>query len=171
MAKSLEVMAAKNISHKSIILGGMSAGANLAALILLDKDELNNMSLSQNKFAGIMLFGGPLNLDAMARTPLLRAYAGSRKESTFQKASPFYHLKEKKSLPVLIIHGTKDGLVHYNNSSTFYNKLQDLGFPKVNFHTLESGTHLDSGRWVFNEPPATIWLDNWLNFDEEQHYN
>ncbi len=164
--KSLEIMASKKIAHKKIILGGMSAGANLAGLILLDKGELEKMSLSQNKFAGLMLFGGPLNLYKMARTPLLFAYAGPRKSTSFNKASPFYHLNENLDLPILIVHGTKDGLVHYHNSTTFHEKLQDLSFQKVTFHTIESGTHLDAGKWVFNDPPVNKWLNKWLFFDK-----
>ena len=100
----------------------------------------------------------------MDRTPLLRAYAGPRKSPTFNKASPLFHLSEKLSLPILIVHGTKDGLVHYRNSTTFFNKLQELSYLKVSFYTLESGTHLDAVKWVFNEPPVTKWLDEWLNF-------
>jgi len=165
--KSLELMAKKNIGHKKIILGGMSAGANLAALILLDKEELEKIPFSQNQFSGLMLFGGPLNLDEMAKTPLLRAYAGPRESPSFQKASPFFHLNEKLSLPIFMVHSTKDGLVHYRNSYTFYKKLQDLCIQKISFHTIESGTHLDAGRWVFDELPVSRWLDEWLEIDDE----
>ncbi len=159
-----KVLESKNLGHKDFLVGGMSAGANLAALVKYDQEELQKISLAQDKIAGLMLFAGPLNLHEMDRTPLLYAYAGSSSSSNFHKASPIQFLEQQHShCPVLMVHGTKDGLVRYKNSTSFYEALQNDQNGDIVFHTIRDGTHLDAGKWLFQHEPTKTWVQDWLN--------
>jgi dipeptidyl aminopeptidase/acylaminoacyl peptidase len=48
--------------------------------------------------------------------------------STIESASPLTYARST-SAPVLLVHGTKDSLVHHEQSVRFHEKLQSLGVP------------------------------------------
>ncbi len=160
--KILEIMKAEGLSDKRVLLGGISSGGNLAALLAFDRSILVGSGLRQDIFSGVFLLGAPLHLNGMWKSPPLRMLAGKRSGELFRKASPMYHIRPGESLPTLILHGDKDGLVEYDSNVAFYEKLREEGAKDVRLVTLPDGMHLDSASWCFKEHPSHKILLDWL---------
>jgi len=71
LKKVYEIMQTKNILDKKIILGGMSSGGNLAALLFLDHSLLENTGFTPTHFVSAFLCGAPLSLADMTESFLL----------------------------------------------------------------------------------------------------
>ena len=162
LLKIIEIMRAEGLEDKKIILGGISSGGNLAALLAFDRSILKKAGLSQDIFSALFLLGSPLNLNGMWKSPPLRMLAGKRNGKVFKKASPIFHLQARESLPTLILHGEKDGLVEYASTVSFYEKMKQEGAKDVWFETLPEGNHLDSASWCFENHPSHKILLDWL---------
>lgn len=159
LKKTSTVLASKDLGHKKIILGGLSSGGHLAGLLAYDENIWSNLKISRDRLAGIMLLAAPLDFSSMAPTPVLWRLAG-RKGSDFSKrASPVTYVNQGDEKPVLIVHGTKDGLVNYKGSISF---LEKRGAQSLVFHTIKNGTHLDAGYWVFEEGDTREAVLKWL---------
>jgi len=160
--KIRSVMAEEGIFNKKIIAAGMSAGGNLAALLAYDRVTLNEMKTDPNIFVGILLLAAPLDLSRMQATPVRWSYAGRVGEEMFAKASPISYLQEEETLPVLAIHGTRDGLVAFESAQVFMDRLKEKQRENYKFHVLENGTHLDTGSWNFFDNKLRQLIVNWL---------
>ncbi|MEM9822002.1 MAG: alpha/beta hydrolase [Bacteroidota bacterium] len=147
---------------RKIILGGISAGANLAALLLHDRQALEQLGLDDRIFQGMMLFGAPLDLSKMADTFVLRLYAGQRGSEQFKAASPIEHLQQPSPQPVRCVHGDRDGFVNYRSAKAYCQKRQQLNCGPTLFHTIPQGTHLDAGSWNFFDDELRKVLVAWL---------
>lgn len=150
------------LSPKKIILCGNSAGGNLAALALLDKQVLASKGHSSDQFAAIALFAAPLDLDAMWPSPPLLMVTNWKKKEVYDLANPICHLEESVKIPVLIVHGNKDGIVEFATSTNFYKKLVEKGGTNIRFECLQNGLHLDSASWCFPNHPSSVIFKNWL---------
>ncbi len=150
----------------SIVLGGMSSGANLVALMHYDQKNLQEVGWQQNQFKGIFLCGGPLDLSKMWQSPSLCFLGRSFRKNALLKASPSHYIATKESTPFLCIHGTKDGFVEYKASAAFVEQLKKVQHENISFHTIEGGTHLDIGSWVHTNNEIRKLLKEWvLKFD------
>lgn len=149
--------------NRKMILGGMSAGGNVAALLLYDKESLKSIGFDRSRFAGIMLHGAPLDLKEMAATPLLYCYAGWKTSTSFAKASPISFLNKEDDIPTLVIHGAKDGMVAFASAENFLAKTHSLQFKNTTSLILKNGTHLDVGRWSFAENQSARLIRTWLS--------
>lgn len=149
-------------NDKKIILGGMSAGGHLAALILYDLEQLSLTGFTPNDFAGIFSLAGPLQLSSMDRTPILWFLAGDRNGELFAKANPYNYIQEGQNTPLLIIHGDKDGIVTYPAAADFYAKMENVNPGVSHMCTLENGSHLDVAKWVYENDKPQEWLLDWL---------
>ncbi|MEM1320558.1 MAG: alpha/beta hydrolase [Bacteroidota bacterium] len=146
LKKGVEILREQGMEDFRIVLGGMSAGGNLVALLLYDRQRLAQLGFDQQLFSGIMLFGAPLDLKTMYWTPPLWLFAGSKGSPQFQQASPINYLQEDEQTPVLCYHGTRDGMVAIAGS---YNFIQKLPPAIVTFYPIEGASHLDLGSWNF----------------------
>ena len=162
LKKIKEIMETRGIGDQKIILGGMSAGGNLVALMCYDRSALATLGYSQDMFAGLLLCGAPLNLNQMSPSPVLWAYAGSQSSPTFQQANPIEHLSSEESIPVLCLHGKKDGLVQYPSAASFIKKIKTIQSNNVEMITIKEGTHLDVGSWNFHDNELRRQLTAWL---------
>lgn len=160
--KVREVMEKEGLENQKIILSGMSAGANLAALLAYDRQSLKEMNRSQSDFEKILLMGAPLDLSQMSASPVLYAYAGMPSSASFKNASPITHLQSEETLPILMIHGTADGLVPYHSSKTFAEALATRQSENIEFFTIEGGTHLDTGSWNFFDNELRKKVEEWV---------
>lgn len=121
-------------------LGGISAGAHLAAVLALQTD------LWQGRYwrvtpAKILLCAGPLCLTDLWPGAVFGRYV---------HLDPFRLLGQAAFQPAWqLLHGTADGMVPYHHSRRFCEKLVSLGH-QTSLLTLPDGTHLDSGRWMFD---------------------
>jgi len=166
-----KVMLHQNILDKKIVLGGLSAGGHLVSLILYDRAFHEKIAWSQDQFGGIFVCGTPLNLAMMRDSLLLRQFAGKRDEDSFRQANPIEHMQSNENLPLLFIHGTKDGMVEYEASISFIEKLEQINPPIVTKMVLPKGTHLDSGRWVYRNDEVRKTILTWLETSCKEHNN
>ena len=162
--KEMEEM---GIENYKIILGGTSAGGNLAALLAYDQEGLKTLNTDSTIFSGILLFGAALDLSLMYPSPVRWFYAGSATEPDFKKASPINYLQEEETLPTLIVHGTKDGLVAFRSAEAFIKKLAKRQQENLTVQILEEGTHLDVGSWNFFDNDLRKLIVEWLKEREE----
>lgn len=158
----LQCMKKEGLEKHKVILGGMSAGGNLAALLAYDRAGLKAQNIDYAIFSGLILMGAVLDLSLMQATPLRWLYAGSPAHPDFAKASPITYLEEKETLPVLIIHGTHDGLVAYRSAEAFIKKISARQTENLTIKILSGGTHLDAGSWNFFDNDLRKLLVEWL---------
>ena len=157
-----QLLVDKGISNKKIILGGMSSGGNLAALLLFDNSILLETTFKKEDFTGAFLCAAPLNLKEMTPSFVLTKYAGKRASNSFRKASPINHIPSHFSKPILIIHGTKDGLVKFDSVRIFVEKLNLNSLVPVDFHIIPDGSHLDAVSWAYEDNAIRKVVFNWL---------
>lgn len=160
--KSLQTIDYQHFKQK-IIVGGMSAGATLAALLLYDRKSLAQCNLSQDIFKGGLFFGAPLDLNGMPNDIVVRAYAGRKNSAQFLAANPLSYLMEQEHTPVLIVQGTKDGLVNHQQVQSFLKRLQSVQNDGIEVLWLENGSHLDSVRWTYRKDKVRKVLLEWLD--------
>ncbi len=166
LKKVYEIMQAKGLLHKKIILGGMSSGGNLAALLLLDHSLLENTGFTPAHFASAFLCGAPVNLAGMTDSFLLANYAGKRDSIHFKKASPINFLPASFSKRMLLVHGTADGLVNYHGTANFVEKLTKVSTVPIDFYTIPNGSHLKAVSWAYEDNAVRHKILGWLNEQE-----
>ena len=162
LLKIREVMEKEGSGNRKIILGGVSSGGNLAALLAFDPVLRTAAGWKKDLPAGIFLIAAPLNLRGMWHSPPLWFLAGKRNGAQFRLANPIDHLETCENIPTLIIHGTHDGLVKYRSVQDFYEKMKATGAAETEFVTLDRGTHLDAASWCFPDHRSNKTLMNWL---------
>ncbi len=158
-----------HLEGKKIILGGISSGANLAALMLYNRESLKKLNFPRHLFAGIFLFAAPLDLKQMRDTRFLRFYCGNPQSEKAQLASPISYLQSDECLPVLCVHGTLDGLVPFGNSLSFVKRYREIAPEKIDFKILRNATHLDASRWSYQDDEVRKTLMNWLAKVEDEN--
>lgn len=150
------------LAGKKILLCGNSAGGHLAALAMFDRSLLAQPGLSPDIFAALALFAAPLDLSVMWPSPPLLMLTKMRRQAEFRLANPISHLDAAVDVPVLLLHGTKDGICEYENTVVFHEKLLTLGSKDVQFETLEHAMHLDAASWCFPWHPSCAIFGEWL---------
>ena len=127
----------EDVTHLHV--GGISAGAHLAALLALQPDwwRAAGWSLAPQK---ALLCAGPLVLTDLWPALLFRRYG---------EFDPAALLPMTAARPQWqLLHGRHDAMVPYAHSRKFYDQLVAQG-QTADLLTLAEGTHLDSGRWMF----------------------
>lgn len=145
-----------------LVVGGMSSGGNLAALLALNREALDGIGRDQSAFAGLLLLGAPLSLEKMHQNPVLYAFAGKRDSTQFQAANPINHLENTIPLPIFCIHGRKDGLVAHASALDFVAAYQRRHPGLIHFVEWEGGTHLDAAAWSHPEVNLQEEILSWL---------
>lgn len=166
LKKVYAIMEKKDILHKKIILGGMSSGGNLAALLLLDHSLLHNTGFRPNHFASAFLCGAPVNLAGMTDSFLLTNYAGKKESTSFKNASPINFLPTTFSKQLLIVHGTADGLVNYQSTADFVEALTKVSTIPIDFYTIPKGSHLKAVSWAYEDNEVRRKILDWLSQQE-----
>lgn len=162
MCKVLKIMNKEGLTNMKIILGGVSSGANLAALFYLDKTQCGLAGYRKEHFAGLFLMAPPLNLQGMWPSPTLYWLAGKRNGQLFKEASPINYLNEVETIPMLVVHPEKDGMVPLRSTKAFIEKTRELGFGNLEFRVLEEMTHMDAASWCFKDHPSHEIVVKWL---------
>lgn len=158
-----EILVEMGKEDKKIILGGVSSGANLAALFYFDQEIRMKAGFSKNHFAGLMLLAAPLNIGKMWPSPTVKWLAGSRNKDMFSAASPINYIEKQEELPILIVHPEKDGMVPLKGTLSFMEKAKQLGFRQLEFHILPEMTHMDAASWCFKEHICHRIVVSWLD--------
>ena len=164
----VKTMEAEGLGDKKILLCGNSSGGNLCALAMFDQSLLNEVGLSPSIFSALALFSAPLDLKVMWPSPPLLMVTRMKDSSVFKLANPIDHLDAELKIPVLFIHGEKDGVVERQNTVVFSEKLQQFGTKNLQFETLKGGMHLDGASWCFPNHPCSQIFGKWLQTLENQ---
>ena len=162
VSKILEILKDKGLENRKIIIGGISSGGNLSALLLYHREILKYYDISLDRFSGIFLLAAPLNIRMMRQTFIIRSFAGRPNQPTYAKANPYDQLTGREKLPHLVVHGEKDGLVNYSSTLSFADRYNYLNPGYLQFHTIKNGTHLDAGKWMFRKDEVGQVLAEWL---------
>lgn len=163
LLKAREGIAQRGLGEKKAIIGGMSAGGNMAALAALNQEELNKAGIAPDWFRGLFLLGAPLHLEKMEDTFMLRNFAGPRDQPMFRQASPYCYLDKPFNIPTLIIHGAKDGMVEFEGVREFAGRMKAVNAAETRFVPLPEGSHLDVASWFFREGEVRAAFMEWLN--------
>ncbi|MCC6727638.1 MAG: alpha/beta hydrolase fold domain-containing protein [Saprospiraceae bacterium] len=156
------------LSDKKIILCGNSAGGHLSALALFDKSLLNAVQLNPSLISAAVFFSSPLDFSAMWNSPPLLMLTRMKDENLLRLANPITYVDKASTIPILLVHGGKDGLVEIESSISFHRKLQELGTRNLRFEILKGGTHLDAASWCFPMHPCNKVFSDWLEKLENQ---
>ena len=156
---------ARGYGSVQYILGGMSAGANLATHLALDHLRLHRLGFDPRRIKGLLVCGGPLSLRQMPVSYPLLGFAGSKNSKRFRAADPIRLVKQADHVPhILIVHGHRDGMVPYASAVAFAERWCAIhGEDTLHFYTLPKGTHLDSVRWVYAAEDAQLVVLRWLD--------
>jgi len=146
----------------NIILGGVSAGANLAALIYFRKKLHEAAGYVQNQFKAMFLYAPPMDLSKMKKTPVLYRFAGATKSDQFRRASPINYIDDSLPIPILCTHGKLDALVQFEASQSFRHQYEALHPNFLKYYELENATHLDAASWAHTDNEMRKQLLSWL---------
>ncbi len=150
-------------NSKEILLGGVSAGANLVSLLYFNPNILERSGLKQTQINGMFLYAPPLDLSKMKKTFVLSRYAGKPGSNRYRSANPMHHLADCKPIPILCAHGDKDAFVKFEASESFRTKYEALFPGKLQFTLIENGCHLDAASWAHSDNDLRKELVAWLN--------
>ena len=161
LEKVYQQIAAEELPCRRAVTGGMSAGGHLAMVSALSTDW-HPSCLPEGWIAGCFALGAPLHLSAMPHSFILEDFAGPRHEPLFERASPYSYAKERPGLPVLVVHGTHDGMVAYQSTKGFVRRRKLLPATPLTFVKIEKGTHLKVASWIFQRGKTRAALEKWL---------
>lgn len=136
---------------------GFSAGGHLVCLLGLttpadglegNGDLTEEARKQSSRVQAVVSFFGPTDLTTgdweEQVQPLLTDFLGGTlkdKPEAYKRASPITYVRKDKSNPAfLFFHGTKDGLVHYNQSVKLHEALQKVG-AQTRLVTMEGEGH------------------------------
>lgn len=162
LKKTLEILPDYGLEGKKLIAGGDSAGGNLSAHLLLNREELKKIDSSQEIFAAYFSLSGALDMDQLASTPARWSYSGIKGKPMFEAANPMTYMDGVRSLPVFCIHGTRDGMAHLNCTRSFVEAYPHKD--QLTYVELEGETHLYvCGTWLYKETKMTQAFFGWLD--------
>lgn len=127
-------------------IGGISAGAHLAALLAMNGSWWRNSGWNKAPSA-VLACAGPMSFtDLQPRRLFLPRY---------QHLDPVQNVPSSgaEAARWLLLHGTGDATVDILHSRKFLDELQKKGY-QSELIALPEGTHLDAGRWMFGGPLA-----------------
>jgi acetyl esterase/lipase len=151
------------VDTTKIILMGYSAGGHLACLTAAQADE-------QTSVAAVIAFAPPTDLVSLVSIQGETAgrifwnlfgagISGDQMHQTLSDVSPNNHLTTAMP-PILIVHGTKDETVPYQQSVDFKAKMSELSVP-CELITIENAPH-DVRQWQNFDPDFRGKIVAWL---------
>lgn len=157
----------QDLSNPQVILGGTSAGGNLASLLAYDENRWARLGLDRSILKGVFSIVGALNTAAMEQTFTLLDYTGQPDSESYKLANPIHWISPQDSFPFLCLHGKKDGLVAYTAVEEFCTKLNQTVPNVLNFKTYENASHIELGAVWYYDKSASLGQDtvlmNWLD--------
>lgn len=164
LATGLRLAAARGLDTSSVVTAGQSAGAQLASLMVLDRENLQRHGFDQRSFDGLLLISGMLNF-AYCRNwkdrDMLNKYLG--RHTDWERANPINFIRGDETMPVLCIHGERDLLVDKENSISFIRKLGSTGV----FYLSQRAYHTDLTSMFLEERVSTKVVLRWLERVEQ----
>lgn len=129
---------------------GMSAGGHLASLAALNQDLQSRSGLADESVLGAIICGGVLDLKTMPSQFMLRQLTGRSSGRDLRQFNPVDFLFSDAPR-FLVIHGTSDGLVPFRVATSFVEQYQRVTGESCLLEIIPQGTHLDAGRWIYQD--------------------
>jgi len=145
-----------------IVLGGVSAGANLVSLLYFNQSMLERSGLKHDQIKSMFLYAPPLDMNKMKKTFVLARYTGKQGTTRYKSTDPMHYIENSKPLPILCAHGNKDAFVKYEASESFRSKYEELFPGQLQFTLIENGCHLDAASWAHSDNDLRKELVAWL---------
>ena len=155
---ALQILKKAGKSNKKIIIGGISSGGHLSASLLAREILLKKFDIPKSVFSGAFLLAAPLNLRLMRQTFIVKSLIGK----DCSNANPYENISREERIPYLIIQGEKDGMVDAFSTLSYADKFNFLNPDILQFELLKNGTHLDAGKWMFQQDQVGTILSQWL---------
>lgn len=162
--------AAFGIDPRFVHLMGGSAGAYLAAMAALtggtdrfrgtdwpDQSDAVTSAVCLYGLFDFLAYREPLLARADSALPL-QLFLPDTGEETLRSASPLSYVRED-TVPFLLLHGTRDRMVPWTQSSAFHDKLRQAG-RDVELYLLEDADHADR---AFSQAPVQDIVFNFLS--------
>ncbi|MGL5346915.1 MAG: alpha/beta hydrolase [Peptostreptococcaceae bacterium] len=132
----------ENSNTKKIIIGGYSAGAEIASHLAFDTKRLRQYNIDKSIIKGFLSISGVLDFTKCTSNyskKLLRNYL--YKENIVD-TNPINLLNMNNIIPSLCIHGDNDSIINVNNSISFINKLNFYNIRKnIQLRIIENASH------------------------------
>jgi acetyl esterase/lipase len=145
---------------KQIVLGGHSAGAQLASLMAYDVSILQT---ERPLFAGLFAMSGPLDFAYCQSGDIRRmldAYIGHLPVP--DAANPITHADPDMPISVFCMHGAHDPTVNLQNSTSFVNRLNQGSTQRAMLHIAQGVHHSDMLNLFLQTNAQTNVLKAWL---------
>ena len=125
------VDAVAGLDVSQVVLGGHSAGANMAALVALAPEDFASSECPYEATAPDALIGisGPYDINEASRGSAYNFFGGPsvRDPSTWDEGNPMAKADQRPDLPALLMHGTADDMVPITFTEDFATALTDGG--------------------------------------------
>ncbi|MBN1312354.1 MAG: alpha/beta hydrolase [Anaerolineae bacterium] len=157
----LQAAAEQGLPADRVLLAGQSAGAQLAALMAYNRNELAQRQLSQATMAGLLLISGPLALSLCRDLELLQDYLAT--PQSWQLADPIRFVQGDENIPVLCIHGGRDPLIDVQNAFSFTEKVNAGRENLARVHIVKDGHHSDLTTLFLDRTAAAKTMLSWLD--------
>lgn len=159
----LQALAARGVPVKKVVVGGQSAGAHLASLLVYNQPPGDQSIKDTDLIGGLFAISGPLNFAYCANPALHKMLADLFGEvSDWNNADPIRLIRGDEHIPALFIHGRRDPLVDVQNSISFAAALAESRSCPVEIHLVRGGHHADLVDIFLHDSLATRVLVNWL---------
>ena len=163
LALTKKILVEKGMPDSKIVLAGMSSGGNLAALSFLDTSIALEADFPAAQILAGFFCAAPLHLGGMPDSVVIRGYADEPHTNMFRLASPISHLSaDFPTKPVLIVHGSEDGLVAFSSILSFKQRLQEETSIDLTFCTLPNGSHIDAVHWAVADGEVRQIILEWM---------
>jgi acetyl esterase/lipase len=114
-----------NVNQKRLYVMGHSAGAHVAALLLLDAQYLQAQRMAPTEIKGFIGLSGPYDFLPMTDPLVVEVFKG---DANLPESQPINYAQfGAKAPPMLLIHGQDDRLVYPKNSVNLANKVNVAG--------------------------------------------
>lgn len=143
----------------TVVVVGHSTGAQLAAVAALDPTTATDPQCPYPpaQVDGLVGLAGPYDVTALAQQAANLFGPSSQRIDQWDAGNPVMLAHERASMPVLLIHGTADGLVPASLSEQFAEALSDGGHP-VTLRLVEGVDHDTVYSTDVAGPPIAAWL-------------
>ena len=124
--KALRHYIKHNEQDNKIILGGYSAGSEIASHLAFDINRQNDYDINRSILKGFMSISGVLNFNECYSKKSKKLINNYLYTNDINDCNPINFVDEKSTISTLCIHGDSDTLIDVNNSKTFINRLREL---------------------------------------------
>jgi len=155
------VDAVAGLDVSQVVLGGHSAGANMAALVALAPEDFANSDCPYEAAAPDALIGisGSYDINEASRGEAYNFFGGPsvRDPSTWDEGNPTAYADQRPDVPALLMHGTADDMVPITFTEDFAASLSDGGH-EVTADYPEGADHFSVLDPAVAGPVIATWL-------------